>query len=191
MLKKEKDIIRNTYVLATLAVLIAVQIVMTRYIVIDLGFARFSLGSVATIMAGLWFGPVGGGLTGGIADIIGSFMKGYSPNPLILISNILWGVIPAILVHYFFSGSRTMKMIKLSAYIVLTSLVCTMGFTFAGLVLYYGYNFWSTLPVRAIQFAVMSPVFCVLSCCLYFSPITAYLRETLRGAVWSSASGKA
>ena len=41
----------------------------------------------------------------------------------------------------------------------------------------FGYNFWAILPTRALQFAAMTPVYCVLVCCLYFSPVTSFLRR--------------
>ena len=91
------SILKNTSVLCILGVLTAMVIVLARVIRVDLGFARFTLGSVVTVMAGLWFGPVGGGFVGGLADLLGSFMQGYAPNPLITVASILWGVIPALM----------------------------------------------------------------------------------------------
>ena len=170
------SILKNTSVLCILGVLTAMVIVLARVIRVDLGFARFTLGSVVTVMAGLWFGPVGGGLVGGLADLLGSFMQGYAPNPLITVASILWGVIPALMLRYV-TGSKARKITMLSLSVIITSIVCTMGFTYAGLVLFLGYNFWAILPTRALQFAAMTPVYCVLVCCLYFSPVTSFLRR--------------
>ena len=55
--------------IAILGVLIAMQVVLSRLLRIDLGFARFTLSSVCPIMAGLWFGPVPGAVCGLTADI--------------------------------------------------------------------------------------------------------------------------
>ena len=178
MPKNQKEGLRSPYVLAVLAVLIAVQIVMTRFLVIDLGFARFSIGSIASITAGLWFGPAAGGLVGGISDLIGSFIKGYAPNPLIWVSAVLWGVLPALLVRLS-SGWRLPAAVKLAFSVIITSIVCTMGFTYAGLVLFLGYDFRAILVTRLIQLLVMTPVICVLVFCLYNSPVTSFLRGTM------------
>ncbi len=176
---KAKGVLGSTYVLATLAVLIAAQIVMTRLLVIDLGFARFSIGNTATIMAGLWFGPVAGGIVGGAADLIGSFLKGYAPNPLIWVSAVLWGVLPVLFMRWS-ARLQIHRAIRLACSVILTSAICTMGFTYAGLVLFLGYDFRAIFVTRLIQLAVMTPVICVLVFCLYNSPVTGFLRETLK-----------
>ena len=74
-----------------MALLIVMHLVLTRVLVIDLGAYRISVGSVCTILAGLWLGPVAGGVCGLCADIIGCFMKGYAVNPFITVAAILWG----------------------------------------------------------------------------------------------------
>ena len=170
-------ILKNTSVLCILGVMTAMVIVLARVLRVDLGFARFTLGSVVTIMAGLWFGPVAGGTVGGVADLLGSFMQGYAPNPLITIASILWGVIPALMLR-FVTGSKTRKVLMLCLSVLITSIVCTLGFTYAGLVM-IGYDFRAILPTRLAQFAAMTPVYCVLVCCLYFSPVTSYLRQNV------------
>ena len=72
--------------LVFLALLVAIQLVLSRVLVIDLGVYRITLGTVATVLAGLWMGPVAGGVEGAVADIIGCFMKGYGVNPQVLLS---------------------------------------------------------------------------------------------------------
>ena len=52
----------NVKTLVFMALLIAMHLVLTRVLVIDLGAYRISVGSVCTILAGLWLGPVAGGL---------------------------------------------------------------------------------------------------------------------------------
>ena len=71
----------NVKTLVFMALLIAMHLVLTRVLVIDLGAYRISVGSVCTILAGLWLGPVAGGVCGLCADIIGCFMKGYGYIP--------------------------------------------------------------------------------------------------------------
>ena len=63
----------NVKTLVFMALLIAMHLVLTRVLVIDLGAYRISVGSVCTILAGLWLGPVAGGVCGLCADIIGCF----------------------------------------------------------------------------------------------------------------------
>ena len=67
----------NVKTLVFMALLIAMHLVLTRVLVIDLGAYRISVGSVTTILAGLWLGPIAGGVCGLCADIIGCFKPIY------------------------------------------------------------------------------------------------------------------
>ena len=91
----------NVRTMVFMALLVAMHLVLTRVLVIDLGAYRISVGSVCTILAGLWLGPVAGGVCGFASDIIGCFMKGYAVNPLITVAAILWGVIPALMKRFY------------------------------------------------------------------------------------------
>ena len=44
-----------------MALLVAMQLVLTRVLVLDLGPYRITVGTVCTVLAGLWMGPVAGG----------------------------------------------------------------------------------------------------------------------------------
>lgn len=61
----------DTRTIVFLGLLVALHIVLVRLVVIDLGAYRITVGSVCTILAGLWFGPVAGGVSGLISDLIG------------------------------------------------------------------------------------------------------------------------
>ena len=64
----------NTKTLVMAALLIALQIVFTRIISIEAGVVRISLGFFPVAVAGMIFGPVGGGIVGALADIIGMLL---------------------------------------------------------------------------------------------------------------------
>lgn len=166
----------STQTLVFMSVLVAMTLVLSRMLAIDLGFARFTLGSICTIMAGLWFGPAAGAACGFAADILGCLMQGYAVNPLITVGAMCWGIIPA-LMKPLMTGGKVRKTVVLCLSVLLSSLAGTMGFTYAGLVLVLGYDFWAILPTRLAQFAAMTPVYCVLTCCLYFSPLTSMLHN--------------
>ena len=171
-------ILKNTRVLCVLGVMTAMVIVLNRLLRVDIGFARFSLGSVCTVMAGIWFGPAGGALVGFLADLLGSLLQGYAPNPIISVAAILWGVIPALMIR-FVSGPRVRRIVVLCLSVYLTSIISTVILNTMGLVLMLGYRFESIFPTRLIQWAVMTPVYCVLVCCLYFSPIYDFLQKNM------------
>ena len=157
-----------------MALLIAMHLVLTRVLVIDLGAYRISVGSVCTILAGLWLGPVAGGVCGLCADIIGCFMKGYAVNPFITVAAILWGVLPALAKPLLANKKENQEMtVGICVSIVVTAVLSSLVLTTAGLVIMLGYNFYAIMPGRLVQFAIMIPIYCVLTCLLYFSPLTA------------------
>lgn len=186
MRKNTYKTVWSTYTLVMLGVLVAMTIVLSRFFAIYLGFARFTLGSVCTIMAGLWFGPLAGALSGMVADLLGTILQGFAVNPIITVGAMVWGVIPALMKPLMGNG-KVRKIAVLSVSIALSALISTLGFTLAGLVLINGYNFYSIFPTRVAQFASMTPVYCVLCCCLYFSPVTS----VVSGAIQKQESRKA
>ena len=167
--------------LVFLALLVAIQLVLSRVLVIDLGVYRITLGTIATVLAGLWMGPVAGGMEGAIADIIGCFMKGYGINPLITLSAITWGVVAGVAVKLMTEKSRKVKTGIMCAAIVIAGVVGTLGLTTAGLVM-IGANFYAIMPGRLVQFAIMTPIYCVLTSILYFSPLTSMVVGNIRPA---------
>ncbi|MCC8066747.1 MAG: folate family ECF transporter S component [Clostridiales bacterium] len=175
---KNKKNVWDTRTVVFLGLLIAMHIVLTRLIVIELGSYRITVGCVCTILAGLWFGPVGGGICGLVADLLGCLLKGYAVNPLITIAAMMWGIIPA-LCRPVMSGGKTKKTVFLCVGVVLASICSTLGFTTTGLALINGGKFWvsftALLPGRTMQWAIMTPIYCVLTVVLYLSPLTGLI----------------
>lgn len=168
--------------LVYMALFVALHLVLTRVFVIELGAYRISLGSVVTIMAGLWLGPVAGGVCGFCADIIGCFIKGYAVNPFITVAAILWGVLPALAKPLFSKKGKTGKTVGICVSIVVTAVFSSLILTTAGLVLMLGYNFYAIMPGRLVQFVIMIPIYCVISCLLYFSPLTSMVVSSTASA---------
>lgn len=173
----------NVKTLVFMALLIAMHLVLTRVLVVELGAYRISVGSVCTILAGLWLGPVAGGVCGFCADIIGCFMKGYAVNPLITVAAVLWGVVPALMKPLFINKGKKGKTVGICVSVVITAIFSSLVFTTAGLVLIMGYNFYAIMPGRLVQFAIMIPIYCVITCLLYFSPVTGMVVGTVAPSV--------
>ena len=68
---------------------------------------------------------------------------------------------------------KTGKTVGICVSIVVTAVFSSLVLTTAGLVIMLGYNFYAIMPGRLVQFAIMIPIYCVLTCLLYFSPLTA------------------
>ena len=77
--------------------------------------------------------------------------------------------------------SRKVKTAIMCAGIVISGVVGTLGFTTAGLVM-IGANFYAIMPGRLVQFAIMTPIYCVITSLLYISPLTGMVVGNVRPA---------
>ena len=83
----------TTKTLACCAMLAALQVVLARLFgLMPNAYSRFSIEAVPTIVAGILFGPLAGGLVGFTADLVGCLFSGYGYNPLFCLPPILYGV---------------------------------------------------------------------------------------------------
>ena len=178
----------RTRIITLTGMMIALTIVLTRVFAINIGPAvRLSMGSVCTILTGLWFGPAAGGIAGGLADTIGLMLNPSGAwLPLITCSAVMWGVIPGLL-RRFITGSARRKGLILCGIVCLTSLVCQMGLTTFALVSAFGPG---TLPGRVLQFAGSTPLYCVVTGLLYLSPVTGQIARIRDDAGISEQEGR-
>lgn len=173
----------NVRTLVFMALLVAMQLVLSRVLVIDMGPYRITVGTVCTVLAGLWLGPVAGGVCGLCADIVGCFIKGFAVNPFITLAAILWGVLPALAKKLYSNRGKLGKTIGISVSIIISGVINSLGLTTAGLVIMLGYPFYGIMPGRIVQYLIMMPVYCVLTCLLYFSPLTSMVVGSVAPAV--------
>ena len=106
-----------------------------------------------------------------LSDLLGCLLKGYAINPLITVAAVVWGVVPG-LIRHMLAGGKVKKTILICVSVVVSSVLSTLVFTTAGLVWIMGYNFYAIMPGRIAQWAIMTPIYCVLTCMMYFSQLT-------------------
>ncbi len=170
-----KKQILDTRTVVFLGLMIAVQIVLSKLLAIDLGWCRLSLGPVSSILAGLWFGPFLGGLCGMLSDVLGCLLKyGYQPAYVpITIGMMLWGIFPA-LFRPLMKTTRK-KVVFVCFGVFLASIGGTLGLSTLGNSILYGTSFTAMLLTRLPQWILTMPIYCVLSCALYLSPLTGFV----------------
>ncbi len=134
--------------LIIMALFAAISIVLTRFMVIWLtNSVRISFGSIPIMLAGMLFGPVAGGFTGAVADIVGSTLfSGMGWYPPITIPAILSGIIPALLKPVLL---KKITIWRVYAVILLSNLVTSIGLTTWLLSGLYGTGYFELLVVRA------------------------------------------
>lgn len=166
-------------VLVFMSLIVAMNLILTRIIAVDIGPYRISVGSVCTVLAGLWFGPVAGGCCGLAADILGCFMKGYAINPLITLAAVLWGVIPALIKPAYANNGISGKTIGIVISIIISNIICSFLLTTFGLVWIQGYSFIAILPGRIAQLIFNIPLYSILTCMIYYSQITQLIYNNI------------
>ena len=148
----------TTKTLSYCALLAALAVVMARLFgLMPNEFSRFSIEAVPTVIAGILFGPVAGGLVGFTADLVGCLFSGYGYNPLFCIPPILYGVCGGLF--------RSLLAKKMNFWTVLLALLPAVVFgsiLWQSFALTYVYandgafmaNLLLRLGTRSIQFAI-------------------------------------
>ena len=156
--------------LTRLAALIALQVVLSRFVPINVGQSlKFSFGFVPVVLAGALEGVPGSCLVALLSDLIGATLF---PSGRFFIGYTLTAVLSAVLYGLFFCHRRTKRsfLITLLAF-ALNAVLITLGLNTLMIAFQYGYllaetkdlanippKFWALLPGRALQAAVMLPV---------------------------------
>ena len=150
-----------------LSLLIALNIVLTRVasIRINIGAVegiRIGFGSFPIILAGLIFGPAGGGIVGAVGDIVGYYINPAGAYvPLFTLSAALTGIIPPLVLRMTKRQNWNLWELMLAIGIdqIITSVILTPYF----LQLAFGIPFFATLPARILSQAINVPLFAVLA----------------------------
>ncbi len=103
-MKRNQNGIFSTRNLILMAALIAMQIILARFLSIQVSdILRISFESVPVILAGMWLGPLSGAIVALVADILGTIIHGYGVwFPPIALGPILVGVISGLSTKYVF-----------------------------------------------------------------------------------------
>ncbi len=149
-----------TRALASCALLAAISIVMARiFSYAPFGSVRWSLDKFPLFLAGMLFGPLAGGMTGLVADAVGSMMQ-YGFNPLLCPPAILYGLFGGL-----FRGWLQKKPVVPKLIVSYLPPVVLGSWLYQSAALAYYFNpgtlyesFISNLVSRGIQFAVLAPL---------------------------------
>ncbi len=138
---------QSTKTLMLMALFAAISIVLTRF----LGFyltnsIRISFGGIPIILASLLFGPIAGGFTGLVADILGATL--FSPLgyfPPLTIPPVILGILPALLKPALLNK---ITFIRMYIVILITDIIAGIAITTYILSHMYGTGFFELLTVR-------------------------------------------
>ena len=157
-MKQNKITVRT---LTYCALLAALSVVLARLIgLMPDAASRFSIESVPIFLAGMFFGPLAGGMVGFVADFVGCMFSPFGYNPVFCIPPILYGVFAGVFRPYLEKGVTLLRLfLAFLPPVVLGSLLYQSAmlswFYFKGSRggFLQGYLFY--LGSRGIQFAIV------------------------------------
>lgn len=103
--KEWLGVFRHLRVLVALAMLVALSVIF-KLLQVPVGNSlRLSLENLPVLMAGFLFGPIAGGVSGLLADLVGCFYRGDAPIPLITLGMMSVGIVAGALKNTLFTGT--------------------------------------------------------------------------------------
>lgn len=144
----------KTQILVRAAVLVAVQVVLARYLSINTQLLRISIAFIPVYVAALLYGPGWAAAVDGTADLIGALLFPTGPYvPHFTISAALSGAC-----YGFFLHRKELRWYHAVIPVLVGNLLINTVLNTYWLKLLYGYGFLALLPTRAWKNAIMIPV---------------------------------
>lgn len=157
----------DTKILTQAGFLVAISIVLTRFLAIMVPVAglpsslRLSFGEVPLMVSGLLFGPLVGGISGLAADLIGVVVLPQGPYfPGFTISSILWGVLSGFFGVYLKKQGKDnpFSFRKIFISVAILFLIISVGLNTYWLSIMLGKGYLILFPMRAIAALLNIPV---------------------------------
>ncbi|MBR5559530.1 MAG: folate family ECF transporter S component [Oscillospiraceae bacterium] len=139
--------------MVVVALLTAMQIVISRHLSISLWNMKIGFGFVPVMLAGMLFGPLAGGLVGGFSDLIGALLFPIGPYfPGFTLTAALTGAMFGWMLHKRQSFGRVCGVVLFNQ-LVLGLLINSFWIS-----VLYGSPYMGLLVSRLVQYAILVPV---------------------------------
>jgi len=168
----------STRILVTLSVLVALQVILTRFCSFNAWNVRIGLGFTALVIAGIFYGPVAAALVGGLGDFIGAAAFPTGPYfPGFTLTQILMGAVFGLMLYQkhssetlfskgqftssepalLRSGSVSM-ILSIAVAVLINQCVLSLLLNTFWISFVYGSSFTGLLSTRVMQAAVTAPI---------------------------------
>lgn len=153
---------------ATLAMMVAISIILGKYLALSLGeVLRFSLENLSVIFSGIVFGPLAGVLVAVTADLVGCVMVGYTVNPLVTLGAAVIGLVsgfaPVLLKKYTAISGTGIVIIT----VVLSHLCGSVLIKTFGLAVFYDMPIFILMLWRLLNYTIVSVAESLILCVLF------------------------
>ena len=141
----------NTKKLITLSVLVAMDVVLTRFLSINAWNTRIGFGFVPMVIAAMMYGPLSAGIVAALADFIGAILFPTGPYfPGFTFSVYLMGIVFGLFLY----KDRSFWRVVVS--VLITQFVISLFLTTYWISFLYGANYKALLATRVVQSAIIS-----------------------------------
>lgn len=141
----------STKKLITLAILAAMDVVLTRFLSINAWNTRIGFGFVPMVVAALLYGAVPAGIVGALADFVGAILFPTGPYfPGFTLTQFLMGAMFGLLLH------RDRKFWRIVVSVVVGQFVFSLFLNTYWICLLYGAKFKPLLATRVVQSGIIS-----------------------------------
>jgi ECF transporter S component (folate family) len=145
---------KNTNMIVTIAFLIALEIILTRFLSINLPYLRMGFGFLPVAMIGILYGPLWAGAAYALGDILGMMIFPTGPYfPGFTVSAFLTGV-----TFGFFLYNRTVTWKKVVIPSAIVLLIINLGIDTYWLTILLGKGYLALLPARIIKTVLAFPI---------------------------------
>jgi len=173
----------STRKLVFLSLLVALSIVLTRLgsFRIPVGGVeaiRIGFGGLPIIFAGIFFGPLAGGVVGVISDLVGYFITPLGPYmPHFTLTSALTGVIPGLVIFYIFREKKNYFSLITSIAIgqIVSSIILVPLFLYQ----LFGVPFFVNFYARIVDQAIHIPLYAYLILVLQRNKVINFRHEIM------------
>ena len=154
------------------AMMTALSIILERVLALmpasNMMDVRITLSNVPIILAGVLVSPVIGALSGVVSDIVGCFISGYAPFPILTVAPIIMGFMPGV----FLKKSRDFSLLMVAVSITVSHILASVLVTTYGLAVMRGVAFVPMLITRLPSCVINLGIDVVLVYFLLKTPLT-------------------
>ncbi|HPL53447.1 MAG TPA: folate family ECF transporter S component [Bacillota bacterium] len=146
----------NTKTIAFVGLLISMEIIFTRFLALQTPIIRIGFGFIPIAFSGIMFGPVIGGLTAAIADILGMLIfPKYPYFPGFTLSAFLTGAVYGLFLH---KKKKPVTLSNIIKSVLLITIFVDLGLTTLWVYMTTGKAAAALLIPRISKSAIMLPI---------------------------------
>ena len=132
---------------------------------------RISLSNVPLVLAGVLVSPVIGGIAGIVSDIVGCFISGYAPFPILTLAPFVMGFLPGMIIKLYKTETKY-PFVKVSLAVTVSHIAASVLITTYGLSVMRGVAFIPMLITRLSSMGINLVIDIVLVYLLVRTPLS-------------------